>query len=99
MVVPDAADRAEVDRVVFEELTQGVIEDRSRAAYAAVVDRLAARGAQAVVLGCTEIGLLIGPDDVVLPVVDSALVHALAAVDAALGGGALVPPAVAQVCS
>ena len=99
VVVPDAADRAEVDRVVFEELTQGVIEDRSRAAYAAVVDRLAARGAQAVVLGCTEIGLLIGPDDVVLPVVDSALVHALAAVDAALGGGALVPPAVAQVCS
>lgn len=84
VLVPDAADRAEIDRVIFDELTRGVLADPSRAAYVDVVTRLAACGAQAVVLACTEIGLLIGPDDVPLPVIDSALVHALAAVDAAV---------------
>jgi aspartate racemase len=98
VLVPDAADRAEIDRVIFDELTQSVLEDRSRAAYLEIIGRLAARGAQAVVLGCTEIGLLISPDDVPVPVIDSALVHALAAVDDALAGDALVdvtswPPA------
>ena len=64
--------------MIFDELTQGRVEAGSRAAYQAVIERLAARGAQAVVLGCTEIGLLIGPDDSPIPVIDSAAVHAAA---------------------
>jgi aspartate racemase len=85
-LVPEAADRLLVDRVIFDELTQGQVKADSRAAYLAVIDRLAARGAQAVVLACTEIGLLIGPDDSPIPVIDSAAVHA-----AALAAYALEP--------
>jgi aspartate racemase len=77
-LVPESADRRLVDRVIFDELTRGRVEADSCAAYQAVIARLAARGAQAVVLGCTEIGLLIGPDDSPIPVIDSAAVHATA---------------------
>ena len=84
VVVPDAADRDLVDRVVFEELTASILRPESRDAYVGVIDRLAARGAQAVVLGCTEIGLLVRAQDTTLPLIDSAQVHALAAVEAAL---------------
>ena len=84
VVVPDAADRDLVDRVVFEELTASILRPESRDAYVGVIDRLAARGAQAVVLGCTEIGLLVRAQDTTLPLIDSAHVHALAAVEAAL---------------
>ncbi|WP_240340748.1 aspartate/glutamate racemase family protein [Nocardioides sp. SYSU D00038] len=83
--VPDAADRAEVDRVIFDELTQGTVLDSSRATYAAVMERLVAAGAQAVVLGCTEIELLVGADHCPVPVLDSMRVHAEAAVDLACG--------------
>jgi aspartate racemase len=83
-VTPDAADRERVDRIVFDELTQGKVLDRSRAAYLDVVRRLAEQGAEAVVLACTEIGLLIGPDDCPLPIIDSAEVHALELARAAL---------------
>lgn len=85
VVVPDAEGRTMVDRVIFDELTQGVILDASREAYLAVIRDLEARGAEAVVLACTEIGLLVGPDDSPLPVVDSAEVHARALADIALG--------------
>ena len=84
VLVPGEADRALVDRVIFEELTTSHFEPASRQAYVEVIDRLAERGAQAVVLGCTEIGLLVGPADTAMPLIDSALVHALAAVDEAL---------------
>jgi aspartate racemase len=84
VVAPRPDDRTTVDRVIFDELTRGVVTETSRTAYAQVVDRLRLAGAEAVVLGCTEIGLLIGPDDVSLPVIDSARAHALAAVGAAL---------------
>ncbi|MDQ1288773.1 MAG: amino-acid racemase [Actinomycetota bacterium] len=83
-VVPGPDDRATIDRVIFDELTRGVVSDASRAAYVDVIRRLEDAGAEAVVLACTEIGLLIGPDDVPIPVIDSALVHALAAVEEAL---------------
>ena len=86
MVVPDADERATVDRVIFDELTQGRIEPASRAAYVATIERLAARGAQAVVLGCTEIELLVRPEDSPLPLLDSMRVHAEAAADLALAG-------------
>ncbi|QBR92982.1 aspartate/glutamate racemase family protein [Nocardioides euryhalodurans] len=83
-MVPEADDRTLVDRVVFDELTRGVVAAESRAAYVGVIDRLAQRGAQAVVLACTEIGLLVGPDDSPLPVVDSAEAHARALAELAL---------------
>lgn len=79
-VVPPDSDRQLVDRVVFDELTRGVVRDESRAAYVRVVEQLAVAGASAVVLACTEIGLLLGPDDSPLPVIDSAAAHAHAAV-------------------
>jgi aspartate racemase len=83
-LAPEAADRDLVDRVVFDELTQGVLRDESRAAYVSVIERLAERGAQAVVLACTEIGLLVGPDDSPLPLIDSADAHARALAEVAL---------------
>ncbi len=83
---PEAADRGLVDRVVFDELTQGRVEDASRAAYIGVIERLAERGAQAVVLACTEIGLLVSAEDSPLPLIDSAEAHATA-----LAGFALAP--------
>ncbi len=91
-VVPGPAERVEVDRVVFEELTRGVVREASRAAYVAAVEQMAAQGAEAVVLACTEIGLLLGPDDSPLPVIDSATAHARALADVALAG-ALTPSA------
>jgi aspartate racemase len=96
VVVPDAADREMADRVIFAELTQGRVEPTSRAAYAAVVDDLAARGAEAVLLACTEIGLLLTPADSPLPLIDSLQAHAHAAVDFALAPATeLWDPAVA----
>lgn len=85
-LVPETSDRIVVDRVIFDELTQGRVEAGSRAAYQTVIERLAARGAQAIVLACTEIGLLLGPGDSPIPVIDSAAVHA-----AALAAYALQP--------
>jgi len=96
VVVPDAAGRELVDRVIFAELTQGRIEPASRAAYAHVVRGLAAQGAEAVVLGCTEIGLLLTEADSPLPLIDSMQAHALAAVDFALTQPATVQRAPAM---
>lgn len=84
VVVPDAAGRELVDRVVFDEITRGVFREESRAAYVAVMADLAERGADAVVLACTEIGLLVPPERSPLPVIDSAVAHATALVDLAL---------------
>ena len=78
-VVPQAADRAMVDRVIFDELTQNQVRDESRAAYQEVIGRLADAGAEAIVLACTEIELLIKPADCPLPVVDSTAAHVAAA--------------------
>lgn len=83
--VPGGEDRTVVDRVIFEELTQGRVVDESRAAYTEIIGRLAADGAEAVVLGCTEIELLVSQADAALPLLDSMRVHAEAAVDVALG--------------
>ncbi len=84
VVVPDATGRDLVDRVVFDEITQGLFLEPSRAAYVDVMRDLAARGADAVVLACTEIGLLVSPDQAPLPVIDSATAHADLMVDLAL---------------
>lgn len=84
VLIPDGEDRAEVHRVIYEELVSGRIEAASREAYRAVIARLVARGATAVILGCTEIMLLLGPDDSAVPLYDTTRLHAEAAVAAAL---------------
>jgi aspartate racemase len=84
VIVPGAADRALVHRVIYEELCAGAIEAASKAEYLRVIDTLIGEGAQGIVLGCTEVGLLIKPEDVAVPVFDSTEIHARAAVDAAL---------------
>ncbi len=84
VLTPDATGREIVDRVIYEELVRGVIKADSRRQYQAVIAELATAGAEAVVLGCTEIGLLIKPGDSVLPSFDTTKLHALAALDWAL---------------
>lgn len=84
VLVPDAAGRAEVHRVIYEELCLGVVREESRAAYREVIAGLVARGAEGVVLGCTEIELLVGPADSPVPVFPTTRLHAEAAVAAAL---------------
>jgi aspartate racemase len=86
VLVPDEADRQIVHRVIYEELCVGVIEDGSRAEYRRIMDALAERGAEAILLGCTEIDLLVGPEDSPVPVFDTTRLHAERAVDLALAG-------------
>jgi aspartate racemase len=85
VVTPPADDAVVVDRIIFEELVNGVFTDEARRTYQAVIDRLAARGCNAVALACTEIPLLIGPDDSSLPTLDSTRLLAAAAVREAIG--------------
>ncbi len=84
--VPGREDRDAVHRIIYEELCNGMLEDESRDAYLRVVEWLAGAGCDAVVLGCTEIGLLLTPDcGSALPLIDSTKVHAEAALTFALG--------------
>lgn len=83
-LVPPAEDRELVHEVIYGELVHGVVREASRAAYVDVVDRLVADGAEGVVLGCTEIELLLRPEDVDVPVFATTRLHALAALDVAL---------------
>ena len=82
--VPDAADRATVHRVIYDELCLGVIRPESLQAYQRVIDRLVGRGAEGVVLGCTEIELLVTDRDVEVPVFPTTRLHVEAAIDLAL---------------
>jgi aspartate racemase len=84
VLVPEGADVERVDTAIFDELCRGVLSDATRAELRAVVERLAARGADAVALCCTELELLLGPEDGPVPLLPSARLHAAAAVDAAL---------------
>lgn len=84
VLTPDAAQRELVHRVIYEELCLGQIRQESRDAYRQVIAELVLRGAQAVILGCTEIGLLVGAEDASVPLFDTTRLHALAAADKAL---------------
>jgi aspartate racemase len=84
VLVPPQQDRELVHRVIYEELIHGRIEERSRVEYARIGADLAVRGAECLILGCTEIGMLVGPGDFELPAFDTTEVHALAVVSAAL---------------
>lgn len=72
--------------VIFDELVQGEIRDESRTAYLAVIDRLMPRGGEGIIAGCTQIELLIGPEDLSMPYFPTTRLHALAAVEMALAG-------------
>jgi aspartate racemase len=84
VLVPGEADRATVHRVIYEELCVGVVEDGSRAEYRRIMATLAECGAEAILLGCTEIDLLVGPEDSPVPVFDTTRLHAERAVELAL---------------
>lgn len=86
VLVPDADERADVHRIIYEELVVGIVTEPSRQRYREVIDSLVARGAQGVILGCTEIELLVGPADSPVPVFPTTRLHAEAAVDHALSG-------------
>lgn len=84
ITVPPPEDRALVHRVIYDELIKGVLNPDSRSAYLGVIERLAAGGAEAVILGCTEIGLLIDQTMIATPLFDTMQLHAMAALDRAL---------------
>lgn len=84
VMVPEADDRADVHRIIYEELCLGHVCDASRDVYRRVIEDLVAQGAQAIVLGCTEIGMLVGAHDSPMPLFDTTALHAQAAVDWAL---------------
>ncbi|RUU82367.1 aspartate/glutamate racemase family protein [Mesorhizobium sp. M7A.F.Ca.MR.362.00.0.0] len=85
-VVPDGAGRDMVHRVIYEELCQGIVKETSKAAYIAETERLRREeGADSVIMGCTEITMLIGQQDFGIPVFDTTRIHAEAAVEFALG--------------
>jgi amino-acid racemase len=85
VLVPDTQQRELVNRVIYEELCRGIIRAESRGAYLDIMQGLAARGAAAIIEGCTEIGLLVTPQDTDLPLFDTARIHAERAVELALG--------------
>jgi aspartate racemase len=84
VIVPDEAGRAAVHRIIYDELVQGVIREESRGAYRQVIAALVDRGAEAIILGCTEIMLLVGPEDSAVPLFDTLALHVEAAVERAL---------------
>jgi aspartate racemase len=81
VLVPEEVERADVHRIIYDELCMDVVREESRERYRQVMSSLAERGAEAVILGCTEIGLLVGAGDSPVPLYDTAAVHAEQAVD------------------
>jgi len=86
VVVPDEPGRTTVHEVIYRELGHGLVREESRRAYVSIIDDLRRRGAEGVILGCTEIPLLVRPQDSPLPVFDTTALHAAAAVEFALSG-------------
>jgi aspartate racemase len=84
VLIPNAPDRAIVHRIIYEELVVGVIDSKSKAEYARIIKDLERQGAEAIILGCTEIGLLVKQIDAAVPLFDTTRIHAEAAVDFAL---------------
>lgn len=87
VIIPSETDRQTVHDIIYDELCQGEIKATSKQQYMEIIDRLVTDGAQGIILGCTEIGLLIKQADVALPVFDTTQIHATAAVEVALGLG------------
>lgn len=80
-IVPEEADRVRINQIIFEELCLGMFSDASRQYYLSAMDKLAKQGAEGVIFGCTEIGLLVPADESPIPVFDTAAIHAADAVE------------------
>lgn len=74
-IIPNESDRAETHRIIYEELCKDITTARSTAAYVAIANRLAASGADSLILGCTEVGMLLNQGNVAMPVFDTTLIH------------------------
>jgi aspartate racemase len=84
VLLPGDEGREIVHKVIYDELVMGIIDPQSKAQYIQIIEELVSEGAQGIILGCTEIGLLVGAEDVAVPVFDTAHIHATAAVEYAL---------------
>lgn len=84
VIVPDQSDREIVHRVIYQELCLGKIEPESRKAFSRIMQRLVDSGAQGIILGCTEIGLLVSTEDASVPLYDTAEIHAVQAAEISL---------------
>ncbi|UQZ88426.1 aspartate racemase [Deltaproteobacteria bacterium Smac51] len=76
VLTPPEDDRAELQRIIFDELCRGIVDEGSKKTAREIIGRLSERGAEGIILGCTELGMLIHPDDTPLPLFDTAVVHA-----------------------
>jgi aspartate racemase len=83
-IIPNDMDRAETHRIIYEELCKGVATKESEAAYIHIAGRLVENGADSLILGCTEVGMLLNESNVPVPVFDTTLIHCAAALDHAL---------------
>ena len=84
VIVPEEQDRAVVHRIIYDELCQGIVSEASRAYFREVIGRLVQSGAEGIILGCTEIAMLVSLSDSSVPIFDTTSIHASSAVDAAL---------------
>lgn len=84
VIIPDERDRMDVHRIIYDELVAGQINPSSRALYRAIMARLVASGAEAIILGCTEIMLLVGAEDCTVPLFDTTALHVQATLEKAL---------------
>ena len=84
VIVPEDADRAETHRIIFDELVHGVVKQESKQKYREIVGRLVAKGAEAIILGCTELMMIITAEDSVVPLFDTTTLHCEAALEFAL---------------
>ncbi len=89
VVIPNDIDRAETHRIIYDELCKGKVNETSRASFQRIAKRLAEAGADCLILGCTEVGMLLNSTNVSIPVFDTTQIHAEAAVDFALSDFAL----------
>ena len=87
VAIPTEEEREIVHRVIYDELCMGEIKPSSKAQYLRIMDRLVEEGAEGIVLGCTEIGLLVQDEDSPVPLLDTTKLHAVAAVEYALDPG------------
>lgn len=83
-IIPDSPDRAETHRIIYDELCRGLVTEESEDAYVCIANRLIARGADCIILGCTEVGMLLNQDNLPVPVFDTTIIHCDAAIDSAL---------------
>ena len=97
VMIPDLADREIVHRVIYDELCQGDLRAESRAQYRAIMQRLINTGAEGIILGCTEIALLVGPDDAPVPLFDTTRLHARSVAGWALDDAAATSPMTSMV--